>query len=241
MNFKTLVRDRKRVLDSLSVRPDRSVITKTGCTIYFPTRFVDRSLAEIGVSNLCIGLFPIVIEEKYYSLVSVNSMIHLEPSEITKTSYEDTEYYELHFPRASVVIQSLTFVKDDVVLYRLYDELFSKGKIPWYIGYEDLGKLYDTAAKFAGSSVGSNPEVIQLLTSLITRNKYDRAEYYRTVVKNRRDLVDNPPVFIPLKSVFWAATNTVNKLAGSYFSDGVTSALLNPSSRVEPIEAILRA
>lgn len=241
MDFSKLVRDKEKVMATLSVRPDSSVITKTGCKVYFPTRFVDRSLAEIGVNNLCIGLFPIVVEDKYYSLVSVNSMLHLMPSEITKITYQDMEYYELTFVRASIVLQSLALVKDDVVLYRLYEELFSKGKIPWYVGYEDLGKLYETAAKFAGSSVGSNPEVIQLLTSLVSRDKNDRARYYRTTVESRKDLVDKPPVFIPLRSVFWAATNTVNKLAGSYFSDGVTSALLNPSSRVEPIEAILRA
>lgn len=239
MDYKSLIRDSAKVNSELVTRSDTSVVTKKGCKIYFPVRFTERFLAEVGVDNLCVGLFPIVIEDKYYSLVSVNAMIGLKPSSTNKISFDGTEYYELVFDPGSIVIESLELVKNDVILYRLYDELFSKGKVPWYVGYEDLGNLYDTAQRFAGANVGESPEVIQLLTSLITRNKDKRTEYYRTVIEKRSDLVDNPPAFIPLRSVFYAATNTTNKLAGSYFSDGITSALLSPSDRVEAVEKIL--
>ena len=64
--------------------------------------------------------------------------------------------------------------------------------------------------------------------------------YYRSVINNRSDLKKNPPVFIPLRSVVYGATNTTNKLAGSYFNEGVISALVSPSTRIEPIEELLR-
>ena len=89
--------------------------------------------------------------------------------------------------------------------------------------------------------MGENPEVIQLLTSLVSRNVNNRLQYYRSVVNTRKDLIDNPPAFVPLKSVMYSATNTVNKLVGSYFSEGVVSSLLYPTTRVEPLERILTA
>lgn len=241
LNVRSLKRDPAKVKASLVTRSDSSVVTKTGCKIYFPTRFTERFLAQVGVDNLCVGLFAIVVDDQYYSLFSVNSMIGLSPVDVNQLTIDSMDYHELVFDPGSVVITSLELVQNDEILYRLYDELFSKGKVPWYVGYEDLGNVYDTAARFAGANVGENPEVIQLLTSLITRNKDNRVEYYRSVVEKRSDLVDNPPAYIPLRSVFYAATNTTNKLAGSYFSDGVTSALLSPSDRVEAIEKLLKA
>lgn len=241
MDFLSLKRDANKVMSDLVTREDNSVVTKKGCNIYFPVRFTERFLAEVGVDNICIGLFAITLDDQYYSLLSVNAMLGLAPSSVNKTMHAGMEYYELVFDPGSVVIESLDLVQNDVVLYRLYDELFSKGKIPWYVGYEDLGNLYDTAKRFAGANVGDNPEVIQLLTSIVSRNKENRVEYYRTTINSREDLNKNPPTYIPLRSVFYAATNTTNKLAGSYFSDGVISALLTPSDRVETIESILRA
>ena len=60
------------------------------------------------------------------------------------------------------------------------------------------------------------------------------------IIHNREDLKTKKFVTIPLRSVAYAASNTTNKLAGSYFSVGLTSALVNPTERVEKIEAILR-
>lgn len=240
----TYVRDAKKVLSALVTRPDKSVVTKVDAKIVFPVRFEERLLAQLGVENLVIGLFPIIIEEgdtSYYSLLNVNAMVSLNPTDTKKTSFNGTDYYCMEFAAGSVIINTLELVQSSAVLFRLYDELFSKGKIPWYINYEDLGSIFDTAKKHAGASVGDDPEVIQLLAAIVSRDPKDRTKYYRSIVESRDTLRKVPPAYIPLRSVQYAATNTVNKIAGSYFSDGVTSALLAPSDRVESIEQILRA
>ena len=51
----------------------------------------------------------------------------------------------------------------------------------------------------------------------------------------------NPASYIPLNSVYYAATNTVNKLAGNHFDKGVVSALITPTEEIEHIESLLRA
>jgi hypothetical protein len=58
-------------------------------------------------------------------------------------------------------------------------------------------------------------------------------------VQSIDDIVKKPPVYIPLRSVTYTATNTTNKLAGSYFQEGLVSALVSPSERKERIESIL--
>ena len=51
----------------------------------------------------------------------------------------------------------------------------------------------------------------------------------------------NPPVFIPISSIEFGATNTLNKLGGNYFDKGVASALVTPTESVELIEIIIRS
>jgi hypothetical protein len=128
-----------------------------------------------------------------------------------------------------------------VLVYKIYDEIISKGRVPWYLGYLELGQIFDTAGYHAGANIGKNQEVTELIISMISRSEKDRNKYYRTTIQSLDELMTNRPAFIPLRSVQYAATNTTNKLAGSYFSDALVSALVNPSDRVERIESLLRA
>lgn len=233
-------RNPARVLPDLITRSDDSVVTKSGCKIYFPVRFAERFLADLGMENICVGMFPIVVGN-YYTLINVNAYLSLNPSLTTKTPIDGVDYYCLTFEPGSIVIKTLELVQNSDIIFRLYDELYSKGKIPWYVGYEDLGSLFDTAKKFAGANVGENAEVVQLLASIVSRDPENRVVYYRQTVNTQADVRNKHPAYVPLRSVYYSATNTVSKLAGSYFADGVTSALINPSDRVEQIEEILRA
>jgi hypothetical protein len=133
----------------------------------------------------------------------------------------------------------LDLVKNNTIVYYIFDEFFSKGYIPWYVKYEELSKVFDTALYHAGANVGKYPEVIQLITSLLARDKSDKTKYYRTIIKNHKELLINPPVFVPLKSIEYSATNTVSKLGGSHMAKGIISSLNSPSKRVERIEKIL--
>ena len=60
------------------------------------------------------------------------------------------------------------------------------------------------------------------------------------VVDDLKTIRKNPPAYIALKNLTYAATNTVARIGGSFFGDGLVSALTNPSERVERIESILR-
>ena len=240
MDYKHLVRDPARVKANLVKLADVSLVAKVDCKIYFPARYAERYLAEISADNRVAGLFALVMEDKYYSVCNVCAMIKLNPTTISKVKFNEEDYYEFFFPKGSTISPSLDLVKNDVLVYRIYDEYFSKANIPWYFNYEDMGFIFLTAKKHANANVGEDPKVTQLLVSLIGRTSADKTLYYRAAVKNREEMLKTPPAFIPLKSVTYAATNTTSKLGGSYFDVGVRSALVNPSDRVEKIEQILR-
>lgn len=241
MDIKKLIRDPKRVQAYLEELPDESLVCKKPVKIYVPARFAERGLAQIGMETYIVGIFAIVVDDVYYGVSLVNAMMRIEPTSTLKIQIDGDDYYEFSFDAGSVVITSTQLVKTDVLVYRIYDEIISKGRVPWYLGYLELGKIFDTALYHAGANIGANQEVTELLVSMISRDEKDRTKYYRTAIKDLSELETNRPAFIPMRSVQYAPTNTTNKLAGSYFGDAVVSALVNPADRVERIESLLRA
>lgn len=240
MNPKTLVRDPAKVHACLAELDDGRLVCKKKVKIYIPTRFAGRGLAFIGIETQIVGIYAIVVDDKYYGVSMVNALMRIEPTSMVKVMVEEEEYYEFTFDAGSTVLASTMLVKTDTLVYKIYDEIIAKGRVPWYLGYTELGKLFDTARYHAGANIGENHEVTELLVSMISRNPENRHQYYRQVVTSMEDLAAKPPAFIPLRSVTYAATNTTNKLAGSYFSEGLVSALVSPADRVERIEDLLR-
>jgi len=216
------------------------VFTKKDCTIEIPVRFTDRGLGQIGINTFVYGCFPIIFEDSEYSVCNITSLIEIDPYKTTTKTIDEIEYYVFHFKANDLVIKTTQLVKRDTMMYNIFDEFIFKGKIPWYMQYEDIGKLFDSAKKYANSNVGNNQVVIELLASLITRIKSDRTKYLRLFIKEYKDVIANT-AYVPLQSVFYSAHSTINKIAGNYFNDGVISALVSPSDKVEQIEGILRA
>lgn len=240
MNPKNFIRDSSKIRDCLQLLADGRTVTNKECKIYIPSRFSERGLAEVGIENHIVGIYAIVVDDKYYGVCNMCAMVKIDPNSMLRVKINGIEHYEFTFKPGATVIKSNEVVKTDTLVYRIYDEIISKGRVPWYLNYSDLGKIFDTAKSHAGANIGQNSEVTQLIVSMISRNSEDRNKYYRTTIDSIDDLKTHPPAYIPLKSVIYAATNTTNKLAGSYFSVGVVSSLVSPADRTERIEGLLR-
>jgi hypothetical protein len=239
MDISQLTRDADFIHSVLQQTADNKLVAKKPLKIYIPSRYDERGLAEIGVQTFILGIFVIVCEGKY-AVNNVVAMVPISPSATVKVKIEEQDFYEFSFDQGSVVITSLDLLKNDVLVYKIYKEFIAQGNVPWYLNYNDMASIFDTAKKHANTNVGSNKVVTELIISLITRQKNDLTAYYRTSINSPEDVIKTPPVFIPLQSVEYAATNTTNKLAGSYFNVGVVSALNSPAERVEHIEEILK-
>lgn len=233
-------RNAQRVLANLKENQAGQIIAKEACKIQVPVRFSEIGLGEIGINTYTYGLFAVILESGEYAVCNINAIVELQPYKQTLTTINEVEYHEFHFEPGSVVIKTTDLVKREPILYRVFDEFIFKGKVPWYVEYEDLGKLFDTAKHHAGSNVSQNLEVIEFIASMITRSSKDRTKYIRNVISSFGDLTLSNIDYVPLKSVFYSVNSTLNKIAGSYYNDGIASALVNPSNEVGSIEAILR-
>ena len=239
MDITKLLRNPDKLKENLVELPDGKVVCKKQCKIYIPARFLERGLAYLGMDVYIIGVYAMTIEDTYYAISTVNAMIPILPTSYSKVKINNEDNYEFIFNAGTTVFKSINLVKTDSLVYKIYDEIFSKGYIPWYLGYDELGHLFDTANKHAGMSIGDNKEVTELIVSMISRDPVNKTQYYRTKINQLSDLTSKPPVFIALRDVTYAATNTTNRLGGSYFHQGTVAALNYQSDRVEKIESLL--
>lgn len=240
MDVSKLMRDPERIHAALKKLPDGRVVALSDLKIHMPERFNGRNLAEISVRTYACGILAYIVEDKYYAISLVNAIMELAPTTTSKVEINGEVYYEFFFEKGSTVIVSSGLVQQDTLTFRIYDEMMSKGRVPWYVNYLDMGKIYDSALYHAGANIGQEQEITELIVSLIAREPGSRKLYYRQSVKSMDDLAARPPTFVPLKSVQYGATNTTNKLAGARFADGIVSALNNPAERTERVERILR-
>lgn len=237
-----LVRNAKDIKSKLRVTNSGQVLSTTDLVIQAPARFPDIGLGEVGMNTVLYGLFAIIDRaSSTYAVTSANALIGLKPAATRKLLVDDVEYYEFSFPNGSVVYENLNILRRDDILFSVFDEFFFKGKVPWYVGYEDLCKLFDTSEEYAGSNVASIHEIIEFLASMITRDSKDRTVPLRMRLNSYNDLTLANTDYVPLQSVLYSVNSTVNKLTGAYFNDGVTSALVNPTEKPETIEKLLRA
>lgn len=236
-----MVRDAAYIKSFIKELPTGQLFTTQPCRIQIPVRYQDRDIAYIGLENYIYGIFALISDDNKYAVSSVTAMMKICPVKTIQTLVNDVPYYEFYFDANSVVVETTDLVKKDILIFNVLDEFFFKGKIPWYLGYEDVAKIFDSAYDFAGSRVAENQETIELFTSIIAKDPKDRLNYYRSTINSYNDLITRPPTFVPMLSVFYSVTNTLNKLAGRDFNDGVVSALVTPTEEVQRIEQLVRA
>ncbi len=240
MDWTRWKREPSKVHEALALQPDGSVVAARELKIYIPERFVEKQLARIGAETYIVGIFAMVVDDRFYGVSTTNAMMRVCPTMITTVKFDQDSYLEFAFDPGSVVIATRQLIKSDTLVYYIFDEFIAKGRVPWYIGYEDLAKLFDSADKHAGVRLGSYHSILEMFAASIARNAENRTKYYRHTVVAQDDPVKRPPTFIPLRSITYGPNNTTSKLMGSYWNDGLTSALVNPSEKKERIEELLR-
>jgi hypothetical protein len=237
MNLSEFERDPVRVQSHLREMDDGSVVSKKPCKLYIPARFRDKNLATVGNEIYVLGIFMLTVEDRYYAVNNINAMMRIEPSSINTVVLNDKDHYEFVFEAGDLVFASTDLVKNDKLLYYIFDEIVAKGNVPVYLNYLDLGRIFDTAPKHAGVTLASTPTILHMLLSVVARDPDNLNQFFRQVT-NGKDF--ERVKFVQLRSSTHGANNTTARLLGSHFSDNLDSALVNPSDREENIERILR-
>lgn len=239
MNFSTMKRDASVIHAGLVEQPGGILLAKEALKIYTPRRFEAKKLAVIGSEIRIVGIFAIAIGE-VYGVSKVIAMMPITPSSTTIVTIDGDDYYEFSFDKGAVVCPNTNLVRDDSLAFKVYDEIMAGGHIPTFFSGEDLAKLFESAKYHANINLAPTNAPLEMIAASISRDPKDLRRYYRHVISKIEDQDKTPPRFIAFRNVIYGATNTTARLMGSYFDDGLMSALVNPAEKSEGIETILR-
>lgn len=224
-------RDKTGIESKLYIK-DNKVFTKEKTIIEFPKWYANKELLDIQDVTYLYGVFAIIIGDSY-SVSVIPTLINTSPIIIGEIDRDGETYIQLIYGKDDCIINNVNVVKKDLLSYNFFENYFIYAKGPWFMVYEDLIKVMDNLQPYSGSNLGDNFVAAELVTSFIARTKKDKSVFLR------QDPTATPE-FVDLTNVYFSALSTLNKVAGNYFTEGLTSALVQKEKEPTQLENLVR-
>lgn len=224
-------RDKAFIESKLYIK-DGKVFTKEKTIIEFPKWYANKELVDTQDVTYLYGVFAIIIGEKY-SVSIIPTLINTSPIIVTEVERNGEIYTQFIYGKDDCLINSTTVLKKDLLSYNFFENYFIYSKVPWFMGYEDLIKVMDNVQAYGGSNLGDNFIASELVTSFIARTQKDKSVFLRQDPTAK-------PEFVDLTNVYYSALSTLNKVAGNYFTEGLTSALVQKEKEPTKLENLVR-
>jgi len=224
-------RDKDFIQSKLYLK-DGKIYTKEKTVIEFPKWYENKELLDIQDVTYLFGVFAIIIGDKY-SVSIIPTLINTSPIIIREVERDNITYIQFVYGKDDVLIDNINVVKKDLLSYNLFENFFIYAKAPWFMEYEDLIKVLDNVYPYANSNLGNNFIATELVTSFIARTKKDKSIFLRQDPTAQAEYVD-------LTNVYFSALSTLNKVAGNYFTEGLTSALVQKEKEPTKLENLVR-
>lgn len=219
-------------INSLLYRDGEKLRCKEKCIIEFPKWYEDKELATIQDVVYFYGIFAILIGDKY-SVSVIPTLCQTTPIMIKEIERDGVVYNQFIYGKGDVIINNMNVVKMELLSYNFFETFYMYARAPWFIEYNDLLRLMDNLPTYANSNVGGNFISNELTTSFITRSAKNKETFFRQNSKDGSEYVD-------LMNVYYSALSTTNKIAGNYFMESITSAIVQPETQTTKLEDLVR-
>jgi hypothetical protein len=201
---------------------------------YIPARYENYELLDFQDNNVAtFGIFDITINDKLKHGILLPSILYLKPSTIEQVTKDGATFYELTFNKNDTFIANTTFVKIDSLVYITFLEFIQNGNLPKFLTYDQTAFLMLKISKICGTRFEVNHAIVEIMLAHLFRDST------KLTLPYRKSDYKNPPKFISLKHISYGAESTTSKLLGSYFTDGLRSALVNQNDVNHELEAIV--
>jgi hypothetical protein len=240
MDIGTLKRDATKVHACLQ-NTEKGIIAVKPVKIYIPHHYMGTELADISEVIKFVAIYGMVTDDGFYAPSLACANFESAPSRMNIITIGKSKFIEFSYDAGDMVMVSRFLVRIQTLVFRIFEDFIDKGRVPWYLNYDDLGNLFSTAELHGGANLKAVRSLLELLAVIISRDPDDRTKFYR----QSKTLSDNEvplrrPLYIPLSNPTFGATNTATRIIGNYLNDGITGALNHKSKRHEVIEDILR-
>jgi len=220
----------KRVGDKLIALKDTD--------IHVPLFFKSKGLYKVkGDGVQVFGSYAMVQGDKY-SRSAVACHASITPSRVIKKEIDGMEYNILQIDKGQPILDTFKSIQKKLEVFDLMTQFLLRGKMPWYHDYESFIKVFAKSGKYAGVDVFANPETFEAMLAMGARMPNNQDAFIRQAgIKNP---ASDKMQIVPLSNVHFGAATTLAKITGSYQGAGLKSAIVTNTTKMAPLEKILR-
>ena len=175
------------------------------------------------------------INEKNYFKLVLPMIVDMRPSGQYTKKMDDKDYYVFTFEKGDEFIVNRTLIKKTFILFAMFKEFIVNGNFPYFLTYEELGRLFDRSQDLCGEKLKAPHQIFEMIFAHLSRDSNNLNTFYRYT-----DMKE-PPRWIGLKNTGYAPTSTTARLIGSYLMEGLNSSIVNPTTQNSDVEDILRS
>lgn len=241
MDISKLKRDPQGVLKALRKLPNGALATTEPLHIHVPETFRGKSILVMGEEISTMGFIPLILESGIYGVYTVPAMIRLNPHQTNIIEVDGVTYYDFFFPAGTIVFKAIELFKDNLLLYNLTDEMLSRGRIPWYYGYEDMMEYFQNIEHYTGTRLVQVRAIGEMIIAQVARLKTRRADPIRYHLIKPGENRPRGLCWLPLRNVAVGAVGLTAKLIGPYMDDGIDAALAQDGGKLSDLEEVLRS
>lgn len=217
--------------------PKTKEMTFTGSSlvVYLPKRYEVYNLLTISDTVTSLAVMDLVINDTYQAGLMMLTTIEMEQDDITQIMVGDLQYYMLTLSQGSRFICNTERIADSTIVYALWMEFITRGKLLYNIDYDTLATLFDQASSMCDTHIGVDHVIFEVIYSHLCRDPENLTIQYRYTDMQK------PFTLIELRSVGYATTSTTSRLMGSYFASALNSSLINATAENNTVEDLLRS
>ena len=211
------------------------IFTGSLAKVYIPLRYEVHDL--LGIENVIrtLGIFQVEVkgEEVPYNLL-LPAILSMKPSATEQRKINDIEYLICSFVAGDIFLESMTIIKQNFVLSKMFIEFIRNGNMPPWLTYDQMGPIFDVAQVMCGASLPVPHAILEMMVSHCSRDPDKLSVKYRYTNQKKQ------PVFLGLRDTTNVRDSTTSRLVGSYVMDGINASIVNQSQQRSEVEDLLR-
>ena len=210
------------------------IFTGEKLEVRIPERYGVYSLLDIGDTVTAISIVDLIFDGKERCGSIMMAMVELDNHGLETVEIDGIPYIVVTLLNGDRFITNTRVMQNKNVVYAVFMEFMARGKLPYWIDYTTIFRLFDQSGPMCGVKIPVDHAIWEMIYSHLWRDAQNRYLQYRfTDMKG-------PGVMIGLTAINYATTNTSTKLIGANFPVGLNSALVQPAKNHAVVEDLLR-
>ena len=152
--------------------PKTGRVTFIGDTleIRIPQRYEVYDLLAMEDVVTTLAVFDMIIDGKYQASMNLLASITIDPTDRGSMVYDGVPYVVLYLNKGDTLMKTSDLVMNPAVVYALWIEFITQGKMLYTYNYDDLPMMFDRVRQCCGRGLGVGRSIFEAVLAFLCRD-----------------------------------------------------------------------